>query len=115
MRLRNVKNKKEIMDSSTTLVRNYKVSIIIKKKNIMSYYSENDNLSFLSLDKNIYSRNDIHERLDPNFYNIVYEEESIDNQRLYMNNMNETLIFTMKIILIIKITQNFVFYLKLKS
>ena len=55
----------------------------------MSYYSENDNLSFLSLDKNIYSRNDIHERLDPNFYNIVYEEESIDNQRLYMNNMNE--------------------------
>ena len=50
----------------------------------MSYYSENDNLSFSPSDKNIYSRNDIHERLDPNFYNIVYEEESIDNQRLYM-------------------------------
>ena len=55
----------------------------------MSYYSENDNLSFFSLDKNIYPKNDVHEILNPNFYNIVYEEESIDNQRLYMNDMNE--------------------------
>jgi hypothetical protein len=27
--------------------------------------------------------------LNPNFYNIVYKEESIDKQRLYMNDMNE--------------------------
>ena len=55
----------------------------------MSYYSENDNLSFFSIDKNIYPKNDVHEILNPNFYNIVYKEESIDNQRLYMNDMNE--------------------------
>ena len=55
----------------------------------MTYYSENDNLSFFSLDKNIYPKNDVHEILNPNFYNIVYKEESIDNQRLYMNDMNE--------------------------
>ena len=55
----------------------------------MSYYSENDNLSFFSLDKNIYPKNDVHEILNPNFYNIVYKEESIDNQRLYMNDMIE--------------------------
>ena len=55
----------------------------------MTYYSENDNLSFFSLDKNIYPKNDVHEILNPNFYNIVYKEESIDNQRLYMNDMIE--------------------------
>ena len=55
----------------------------------MTYYSENDNLSFFSLDKNIYPKNDVHEILNPNFYNIVYKEESIDNQRLYMKVMND--------------------------
>ena len=55
----------------------------------MTYYSENDNLSFFSLDKNIYPKNDVHEILNPNFYNIVYKEESIDNQRLYMKDMND--------------------------
>ena len=55
----------------------------------MTYYSENDNLNFFSLDKNIYPKNDVHEILNPNFYNIVYKEESIDNQRLYMNDMKE--------------------------
>lgn len=55
----------------------------------MTYYSENDNLSFFSIDKNIYPKNDVHEILNPNFYNIVYKEESIDNQRLYMKDMND--------------------------
>lgn len=56
----------------------------------MTYYSENDNLSFFSLNKNIYPKNDVHEILNPNFYNIVYKEEIIDNQRLlYMNDMKE--------------------------
>ena len=55
----------------------------------MTYYSENDNLSFFSLDKNIYPKNDVHEILNPNFYNIVYKEESIDNQRLYMKDMKD--------------------------
>ncbi len=65
----------------------------------MTYYSENDNLSFFSLDKNIYPKNDVHEILNPNFYNIVYKEESIDNQRLYMNDMNENDKYKKKILM----------------
>ena len=65
----------------------------------MTYYSENDNLSFFSLDKNIYPKNDVHEILNPNFYNIVYKEEIIDNQRLYMNDMKENVNIRKKILM----------------
>ena len=65
----------------------------------MAYYSENDNLSFFSLDKNIYPKNDVYEILNPNFYNIEYKEESIDNQRLYMNDMNENDKYKKKILM----------------
>ena len=65
----------------------------------MSYYSENDNLSFFSIDKNIYPKNDVHEILNPNFYNIVYKEEIIDNQRLYMNDMKENVNIRKKILM----------------
>ena len=65
----------------------------------MTYYSENDNLSFFSLDKNIYPKNDVYEILNPNFYNIEYKEESIDNQRLYMNDMNENDKYKKKILM----------------
>ena len=65
----------------------------------MTYYSENDNLSFFSLDKNIYPKNDVHEILNPNFYNIVHKEEIIDNQRLYINDMKENVNIKKKILM----------------